>query len=88
MKGAASSGKWDLPDVDFTDQSIYIFFGTLPRLLKAFAHGGVNVADETGDTVLHRYASVRHASQKCLPASINNYLALEMLSKHSLCGIA
>lgn len=57
VKGASSSGKWDLADVDFTDQNIYIFFGTLPRLLKAFAHSGVNAADETGDTVLHRYLS-------------------------------
>ena len=55
VKGASSSGNWDLEDVDFTDQNIYIFFGTLPRLLKAFAHSGVNAADETGNTVLHRF---------------------------------
>lgn len=54
VKGASSTGKWDLADVHFTDQNIYIFFGTLPRLLKAYAQDGVNAVDETGDTVLHR----------------------------------
>jgi hypothetical protein len=53
------SEEWDCggPEIILQPHHIYVFFGTLARLLMSFArNGGVNAAGPGGDTVLHRYA--------------------------------